>query len=794
MMKVNINSNYDPSESKDFNNNKVSDGWNINECEWKNGKIIELTTKHGISCNEYCDGHRCNDSWVATHAIMLDFDDGRMTKEMLLEKQEQWEFNSYVFSSQNHQKEKIGKTCDRLRVLIPLEEPIRSDLDLEAVKKALINKFPLVDKGCMDKARWFAHGTTEVSCFVGDKKFLNWRELLKLPNKTKKPVGRPKKDNNDLYTFNLETELKDKDRQVIKVKDIKEKTIIFCPVCGDAPYRGNESHNAFIDINDKGQYFIFCSSCKARGMGVSGEGIYNLNSAAAYLLKTKELRTAVFIDRNSCQHYSVSIENGAVVIDRIKNQYFAAQFCKSNNLPIPEYYPHARLKHKFDSDEIINFEKGFVNKYIAPDILKIPVPEGFKAKMPEYIGRLINHVFAGDREVIDHFINDLAYLVQTRNKLITSYLLQGTEGTGKGLLFKHVLRKIFGEKYCSETDMDAFDSRFNDFLTDNFLVLVSEVSANFTSSERRGLSIVEKIKMAITDQHIQIEGKGKDRQNGENNCSFLFATNRRHGIVLSNDDRRFNVAPRQEKKIQNANWWPGYVKLVKLLEEELQRFIWLLKSYPVNFDLIGTVIDNKPKQLLQAMSTTDAEDFFEAVNNGDADFLYESIVQKNIYNSQEKYSEMGQRVNKVTSGSKVSMVDLCELYNYINNKSLTNKRFTSLAKMYIKQEIRQLRENHTRIQGIIVNWHYRYDQEFFDATRRKDERWFVENIDEQADPKIKATVQDILQGVKLRPSNLRLLYNHISPRRIEKEELKQLVTKYPNDLAIDWEAEEDFPF
>jgi len=793
MMKVNICSNYDPSKSKDFNNNKVSDGWKINEREWKNDKISELTTKYGISGNEYCDGHRCNDSWVATHVIMLDFDDGRMTKEMLLKKQEGWEFNSYVFSSQNHQKEKNGETCDRLRVLIPLEEPIRSDLDLEAVKTALLNKFPLVDSGFMDKSRWFAHGTTTVNHIVGNKKFLNWRELLK-SNKTKRPVGRPKKNDDELYTFTLETELKDKDRQTIKVKDVTEKTIIFCPVCGDAPYRGNEGHNAFIDINDKGLYFIFCSSCKARKNGVSDGGIYNLNSVDAYLLKTKELRTAVFIDRNTCQHYSVSIENGVVVIDCIKSQYFAAQFCKSNNLPIPAYYPHVRLKHVFDSDEIINFEKGFVNKYIAPDILKIPVPEGFEAKIPGYIGRLINHVFAGDREVIDYFINDLAYLVQTRKKLITSYLLQGTEGTGKGLLFKHVLRKIFGEKYCSETDMDAFDSRFNDFLTDNFLVLVSEVSANFTSSERRGLSIVEKIKMAITDQHIQIEGKGKDRQNGENNCSFLFATNRRHGITLSNDDRRFNVAPRQEQKIQNADWWPGYTNLVKLLEDELQTFIWFLKSYSVEYDLIGTVIDNKPKQLLQAMSTTDAEDFFAAVNHGNADFLCENIVQKEIYNGQEKYDQMRQRVDKVISGSKVSMADLCVLYNYINNKSLTNKRFTSLAKMYLKQEIRQLRDNGVRIQGIIVNWHCRFEHEFFDAIRRQDERWFVENIDEEADRRIEATAQDILHGVQLRPGNLLFLYNHISPRRIEKEELKQLVTKYPNDLALDWEAEKDMPF
>lgn len=106
---------------------------------------------------------------------MLDFDKGSPTKEELLEMQQKWEFNSYVFSSQNHQKPKLLKSgkieppADRLRVLIPLSEPIKDEFDRKAVKQALVNHYENVDKTFMGQTRYFAHGTTEVSSFTSGK-------------------------------------------------------------------------------------------------------------------------------------------------------------------------------------------------------------------------------------------------------------------------------------------------------------------------------------------------------------------------------------------------------------------------------------------------------------------------------------------------------------------------------------------------------------------------------------------------------------------------------------------------
>ena len=305
-MYINICSAYDPKKPKAYNNNKVANGWHLEEVKWEKDEIIKLTTMNGISCNEYKSGHKVANDWVATYAIMLDFDDGTMTVDDLSALQKKWEYNSYVYNSQNHQKEKDGKPrWDRLRALIPLSEPIHSDDDREAVKNALINYFKKkgknLDATFMDKARYYAHGGIVVSSFIGDKGPMNWKNIPDLYQK--KGRGRPKKSDN--CYFRLDDNIKDKDGEPVKIADVHDKTIIYCPICGDAPYRSNNSHNGFIDINDDGLPFIFCSSCQARHMGFNGTGIYNLHPDDAYYIKSSEYQTAVFIDTIQSSLYSI---------------------------------------------------------------------------------------------------------------------------------------------------------------------------------------------------------------------------------------------------------------------------------------------------------------------------------------------------------------------------------------------------------------------------------------------------------------------------------------------------------
>ncbi|MFC1553368.1 primase-helicase family protein [candidate division KSB1 bacterium] len=714
--KVSICSNYNSKQTKEYNNNKVANGWQLVERDWTEESVKSLSLNEGISGNEWNSGHRTKVNWIATHCIMLDFDEGELTLEKLLEDQKKWKFDSYIFSSQNHQRKKVtssGKVkepCDRLRVFIPLEEPIINNFDRKLVQNIFIDKYNgTLDKTFMDRDRYFAHGTDEVSSFISTNGFLNWRELIK-----ENPIvhevntsGRKNKKAPTVHLFHLNDEILDEQGNTKIIRNLKTDERIFCPVCGEEEYRTNTTHNAVFKINPKGLPFIFCSSCKARGMGTGGKGVYNIHPDDGFKFKSEQNNATVFIDVINSRFYGGRVEKGTnrFMVRQLTTEKIVNNFILSNDLPIPRTFPMARYELNFSSNKIIDFENECVNKYIAPHVLVEPIPEGLKAKFHKYTEKVISHVFNYDKEIIDHFINDMAFLVQNRKKMITSYLLQGTEGTGKGLMFTNIFQKIFGEQYCTTTDQDAFGNQFNSFLTDNVFVLVDEVQADFGQKGNKNVSVIDKMKKAITDEFIQIEGKGKDRYNGNNNCSFLFATNTHHGVVISKDDRRFNVASRQETKMHNATWWPGYNDLKQQLENELQEFVWYLKQFSVDMKKIGLVLDNEPKKLLQALSTSNADEFFIAFKNGDISWLKNNFVLRNNTDQlRDEFASLQQLIWNFTDKNGMKWTDVRRLYNYINFKNLSAPSFNKIAKTWLPEPTTHKDEYNVSYHGIVVNW------------------------------------------------------------------------------------------
>ena len=641
---------------------------------------------------------------------MLDFDDGKTTKEALLEKQKKWRYNSLIFSSQNHQKIKYKKDgteippCDRLRVFIPFKEPIKNEFDRQAVEGWFKENYPTVDSTCMGKNRYFAHGTLAVWSFKDKGKCLDWRKLKKLYDHDVLPSEN---------LVSLDDIIKDSKGNETTFRELSINIPIFCPVCGDAEYRGNtDKHNGVKLINKKGIPFIHCSSCKSRKMGYKKSGNYYLHPNDGFHIKSEENNAVVFIDTIKCRLYSGCVENGNddYVIREISGEYHAKQFCESNELPIPKNFPRARYELLFDKDDRVNFEKGYVNIYAPTTYMLTSITDGKSEGLPTYIGKVIDHVFAHDNEIINHFINDLADFIQTRSKRRTAFLCQGTEGTGKGFLFSVIFKKILGNDYCSQTDMHAFSGRFNSFLETNVYVLVNEVSGNFSSGSET-LSTIEKIKMAITDDYIQIEGKGKDRYNGRNNCSFLFASNRDDALVIPVDDRRFNVAPKQEVKIHDTTWWLGDEKMVEAVESELQGFVWYLKGFNVDKSTINRVIENEPKRVLQTLSMSNADLFFHALKSGDYQWFLDNFIEEspNIItdHNMEKVKHVLEFLCKPNMSKYVVIKsgDLCVLYNHMNNKTLTRQGFGKLAQTRLG-EAKPYRVNKDVIHGFKLKFDY----------------------------------------------------------------------------------------
>jgi len=177
--RVSVCKNYDANLPKDANHSRVASQWEVYEIPWEEESIVRLVTESGISSNFYASGERRNENWQGVESVMLDFDDGTLTTEVLEGFQDIFNFDSYLFSSQNHMKAKgNAPACPRLRLLIPLDRPIYDPAELEKLKACFIDEIGHIDTSCFDRTRYFAHGTADVSRFVSGKGFYPVDERL----------------------------------------------------------------------------------------------------------------------------------------------------------------------------------------------------------------------------------------------------------------------------------------------------------------------------------------------------------------------------------------------------------------------------------------------------------------------------------------------------------------------------------------------------------------------------------------------------------------------------------------
>ena len=160
---------------------------------------------------------------------------------MLLNLQNRLPYNSFLYVSQNHLLSKDGRPpVEKLRLLIPLAEPIRQESDRKIVEQLFINKFKSsLDTSFMQRARYFAHGHDAIESFVSDRGFLNWKELPGYGgedvNVQKSKTRRKPRDMGfdiDANTFRLDDKVKDEHEKWTRIKDVMPGQRIFCVKCG----------------------------------------------------------------------------------------------------------------------------------------------------------------------------------------------------------------------------------------------------------------------------------------------------------------------------------------------------------------------------------------------------------------------------------------------------------------------------------------------------------------------------------------------------------------------------------
>lgn len=271
------------------------------------------------------------------------------------------------------------------------------------------------------------------------------------------------------------------------------------------------------------------------------------------------------------------------------------------------------------NNKVIDFEEKFCNRFERSPYMRAATKE--VTRPPSTIYKIIKSIMGDDFTCIEHFMNWLAFIFQTRRKSGTAWVCHGIEGTGKGVFYAHVLVPLFGEKYCVLKQLRDLDDKFNAELEQNLIFVLDEAKLSSQTNSARTLS---QIKSLITEPHLSVRAMRANAVQIKNYSNFLFYSNEYDALGISATDRRFNVAPRQENRLFIT---PADIQAI---QDELPEFASYLASYDVDEMKAMTALNNAAKQAMRDASQDALEQLCQAVIDGNLGYFMQ------YYNAESK--------------------------------------------------------------------------------------------------------------------------------------------------------------
>ena len=392
----------------------------------------------------------------------------------------------------------------------------------------------------------------------------------------------------------------------------------------------------------------------------------------------------------------------------------------------PDFIPEAKVKFMPTSNEpAINLAKTpyEINTYrkttyaLNPKTPAKPLEFG-TAKTISRICPLsytiMKHMLGDGQEEFERFINWLAYIFQTRKKTGVSWVLSGTQGTGKGVFYSRILRGLFGTHHAPMRYLQSMEEQFNLYMRDALFLVVDEF--HMASSSSGAGKMADKLKNQITEPTITIRGMRSNQIEIDNYTNFIFLTNRVDAVNIENGDRRYNIAPKQDKKLIEA--YPDIPERLDTneLEEELWSLAGILQTFKYDKRLVETPIDNTAKEQMRNVSMSVFDEFCQALKHGKLSSFTDilDINVASILHSNE--IEIAQRIVKTWIAQvddEYMVVPMEHLRTVYHVQTEQNPRFSQreFSKRMNRNGLASERKrpygasrdaNH--ISGLVVNW------------------------------------------------------------------------------------------
>jgi len=202
-------------------------------------------------------------------------------------------------------------------------------------------------------------------------------------------------------------------------------------------------------------------------------------------------------------------------------------FTESQALHFPKVHGVC-FRPEVPSGSIITEEsRTLVNTYVPIDIV---MTEGDAAPFLKHCELMLPD--PRDREIL---ISYMAACVQHKGvKFQWAPLLQGCEGNGKSL-FSRVMMYAIGKRYSHTLNATDLGNKFNSWIRNKLLIVVEEV---YTTDKRNTADL---LKESVTNEQIEIQGKGEDQVTGDNRANFFMNSNHKDAVRKNSNDRRYCV-------------------------------------------------------------------------------------------------------------------------------------------------------------------------------------------------------------------------------------------------------------
>lgn len=329
-----------------------------------------------------------------------------------------------------------------------------------------------------------------------------------------------------------------------------------------------------------------------------------------------------FRDFQSATYYNGTYDatTDQVSLAVAKSETQLRQFLTQHGQVMGEYVPDWNLKFDpKDKGPRANFQDKVLNTYNPSSFLKSKITP--TTTIPPVCKKIIEHVLGYDNPTVEHFLNWVACIVQYQERTGTAWILHGTEGTGKGLLFHYILSPLLGPQNTVAKRMEEIESEFTGYMEGKFVVFVDEIESGRNLFHAK---ITAKLKNLIVEPRISIRKMHQLPYMVENFGNMIFASNKGLPVEVSPEDRRFNVAPFQSKRLNITS------TEVESLSSEIQDLCDYLRSRSADRDKARTPLVSFARSQLIDTGRQSLDVALDALRAGDVSFFWDQLPSKKM--------------------------------------------------------------------------------------------------------------------------------------------------------------------